>query len=96
MLLLEAGRAADRAADPPARRAGGDGARGPARRARELFEVERRRRERLLAAFESPGEGGAGRFGSGSAPEGRGAPDGARAGVRAILPAGGEAVRGST
>jgi hypothetical protein len=65
-------------------------------RARDLFEVEDGvGRERLLAAFESPGEGGRGRFGVWIGREGgRGAILTARRHqFQAHLPAGGEAVR---
>ena len=66
-------------------------------RARDLFEVEDGvDRERLLAAFESPGEGGRGRFGVwiGGAGGGRGAILTARRHqFRPYLPAGGDAVR---
>jgi uncharacterized protein (DUF1015 family) len=66
-------------------------------RARDLFEVEDGLgRERLRAAFESPGEGGRGRFGVWIGGEGgRGAILTARRNqFRPYLPVGGEAVRG--
>jgi hypothetical protein len=98
VLLLEAGEPMTVLPTHRLVRAEGSGSRADLLdRARDLFDVEDGlSRERLLAAFESPGEGGRGRFGVWI-----GGPEGGRGAILTArrqqflpyLPAGGEAVR---